>query len=472
MRRRFAWRPGWRSAAIFLAMALAVAGLWGYGQFKARRQVEIRANNQYQRAFQELLYHLGTVETHLAKARVSGSRQQLVQHLREVWQEAHAAREELGQLPLVKVSLTRTKTYLNRLEVFSGFLAGEGGRPAVGSISEEDWRTLVEFYRQSKFINSELRAKQAEFATATIFSTELSANTGRASENRGARVDPAVRSLRMVEDGLKRFPEPDLGKIQPPKYAPEVFQATPISWDDALRIAREFIGPEGMEGKILKAAGESGGDIPAYSIEAVPKKTAKETRTGNLSTTAGAFLEISKKGGRVIWYMAQRPEEAITVATGRPSLAEAEAVGTEFLRKRGYPQMVAVSRQLYHNRALISYVYQQDGVLIYPDEVKLQVDPAQKRVVAFEAGNYLNFHRKRQLPRPALPPAQARRQLNPRLEVLDERKALLTDERGREVLAYEFRARLGDEYYLIYVNALSGVEEKIRRVDAEGVEVL
>ncbi len=469
---RMRWRS-WRSATIFLAIALAVAGWWGYSQFKARRQMEIRTNNQYQRAFQELLYHLGTAETNLARAGAAGSRQQLVRHLREVWQESRAAREELGQLPLLRVSLARTRTYLNRLEVFSGFLAGEGGRPAVGAIGEGDWKTLQEFYRQSKFINSELRAKQAEFATATVFSTDpsantgdLSASTGRASENRGSGVDPAVQSLRMVENGLKRFPEPNIGKIQPPKSLPEAFRGAHIAWDDALRIARGFIGPAGMEGMILKAAGESSGDIPTYIIEAVPKRG-----QGN-GSPPGAFLEISKNGGRVMWFMAQRPEEAITVAAGRLSLAGAEALGAEFLRERGYPRMVGVSRQAYHNRVLLSYVYQQDGVAVYPDEVKLQVDPAQKKVVALEARNYLSFHKPRQLPRPVLSAEQARRRLNPHLEVLGERKAVIANERGQEALAYEFRTRLRDEYYLIYVNALSGAEEKIRRVNADGVEVL
>lgn len=35
---------------------------------------------------------------------------------------------------------------------------------------------------------------------------------------------------------------------------------------------------------------------------------------------------------------------------------------------------------------------------------------------------------------------------------------------NREVMAYEFRGKYQDEEYLVYINAVNGIEERIQRI--------
>jgi len=83
-------------------------------------------------------------------------------------------------------------------------------------------------------------------------------------------------------------------------------------------------------------------------------------------------------------------------------------------------------------------------------------------VLGMDARQYLTHHRRRTLPRPRLTEADARSRLNPGWEVSRVQLALIPDLSGTgEVLAYEFQGKLGEDIYLVYINAETGAEEQI-----------
>ncbi|OTA40311.1 MAG: hypothetical protein A6D92_19620 [Symbiobacterium thermophilum] len=83
-------------------------------------------------------------------------------------------------------------------------------------------------------------------------------------------------------------------------------------------------------------------------------------------------------------------------------------------------------------------------------------------MLGVDARQYLTNHRRRTLPRPRLTPDEARSRLNPHLEVSRVQLALIPDAAGTgEVLTYEFQGKIGDEVYLVYINAETGAEEQI-----------
>jgi hypothetical protein len=63
---------------------------------------------------------------------------------------------------------------------------------------------------------------------------------------------------------------------------------------------------------------------------------------------------------------------------------------------------------------------------------------------------------------------EARKRLSHRLHVVQQRLTLIPLEDLTEALAYEFRGKLGDTDFLIYINALTGDEEKIMQVIPSG----
>ena len=101
-----------------LTLALIVACGWGYSQYQTRRQYEINAENQYQRAFAELTNHVGNMETAMSKALVAGSFPQSIGLLTGAWREANSCQTDLGQLPVTSLDLSRCKMLFAETSAF------------------------------------------------------------------------------------------------------------------------------------------------------------------------------------------------------------------------------------------------------------------------------------------------------------------------------------------------------------------
>ena len=64
-------RQGWGWAV--LAVVVVIVGLIGFREYGLRKEVELKTENQYQRAFQEVVYHVDSLAEELGKAAVAGS---------------------------------------------------------------------------------------------------------------------------------------------------------------------------------------------------------------------------------------------------------------------------------------------------------------------------------------------------------------------------------------------------------------
>ena len=87
-------------------------------------------------------------------------------------------------------------------------------------------------------------------------------------------------------------------------------------------------------------------------------------------------------------------------------------------------------------------------------------------IVGFSAKEYLASHQKRTVPSAKLTAAEARKKINPDVKVMEERKALVVNDLHNEVLCYEFVGTLGKDTYQIFINANSGAEEKVKKMQA------
>ena len=155
-------------------------------------------------------------------------------------------------------------------------------------------------------------------------------------------------------------------------------------------------------------------------------------------------------------------------AEGGLSLAGAIARGQQFLAERGFANLTATYATQDDGVAICQYVGVQDGVLIYQDQISLKVRLGDGQILGYDGLDWLMSHTNRQLPAPTLSAADARAKLNPRLTVAGTRLALIPTPGLDEVLCHEFHCRLGDEDYLVYINAATGEEEAIFKLIDQG----
>ena len=179
----------------------------------------------------------------------------------------------------------------------------------------------------------------------------------------------------------------------------------------------------------------------------------------NLSTGDGLIsLALSKQGGQVIYMMVEG-------AARRAAFSQAALIdmAASFLKNRGYPPVAVSYWAAFDNYLTVNFAAVQDGVVLYPDLIKVQMSMESGLPVGLEAVNYLSNHVERSLPEPALSEEAARERLNGALSV--ERGRLCVVPRGSgEALAWEFAASADDVRYLVYIDAATGEELNIYRV--------
>ena len=109
----------------------------------------------------------------------------------------------------------------------------------------------------------------------------------------------------------------------------------------------------------------------------------------------------------------------------------------------------------------INYAYEQDGVIMYPDLIKVKVALDNGEILGIETTGYLNNHTERNLSNVKITKEEAKKTLNKQLNIESEGLAYIPTEWRTEILCYEFKGKVNDTEFLVYINAENGREEDI-----------
>ncbi|WP_017728059.1 germination protein YpeB [Halalkalibacterium ligniniphilum] len=436
-----------------LALALIGTGYWAY-QEKDRNQVlALNAESHYQRAFHELAYHLDQIEDELGKTLAMNTQRQLTPSLAEVWRVTSLAKEEVGQLPLAAVDLTKTEEFLDKLGTFSykTSIRDLESEP----LTDKEYGTLEKLYSYSKDIKNELRKTQATMLKQDMRFLDIDKEF-KAQEQ---PLDNAVlNGFHLMDEKMKGVSEVEWGagmaaqNINEDKLAKRL-DGKKISKAEAKNIALDYL-EMGENTKV--EVSETGKGLPyqAYSLV-----------IDDPNEKSHYYMDITKQGGHPIWFLQERQ-----ISDQDISFNEASNIAEEYLKKRGIKNMQLVDSKQYDSIGVFEFVYLQDNVRIYSDSITLEVALDNGDIVGYEATNYLVNHKDRKLPEPKLTMEEAEKQLNPRLQVMEDHLAITMNDLGDEVLCYEFFGVIKDKTYRIFVNAEDGEEERVDRLpEAEPV---
>ena len=102
-------------------------------------------------------------------------------------------------------------------------------------------------------------------------------------------------------------------------------------------------------------------------------------------------MRVTQKGGLLHSVLPVQATQTDILPTPEqvPQLTQ---VAKAFMEGRGYPTMQPAYAQYYAGAAVVNLVPEQDGVLLYPDLVKVWVDVATMQVIGIDAHNYMVNH--------------------------------------------------------------------------------
>ena len=220
-----------------------------------------------------------------------------------------------------------------------------------------------------------------------------------------------------------------------------------ISAGEAMQIAKEFVGLQRVTS--VAHAPDTSGALPAYGVT---------VQTPDVQLN----LEVTRRGGKVLLMV---PETASF--SSLKSVEECTAAALEFLKSRGFAAMETPYYQVYDGLCVLTCVYVQKGVLIWPDRVLVQVRMDTAEVVGLEARSYWQNHIPRRMQSPLLTEAEARSAISSEVTVENARLCILPYS-GQERLCWQFTVRQEDEQYIVFIDAMNGSElllEKLMQLE-------
>ncbi|MBO5412727.1 MAG: germination protein YpeB [Clostridia bacterium] len=427
---------------ILLVIAIVVLGVFLYRQ---RTKYVIQTENQYNLAFYELIDYIDDVENYLAKSIVSSSAENGAKTLMHVWREANLAQVYLSQLPISSNELANTSKFLNQVSEYSYSLATK----CINNekITDEELNNLQDLYDYSTNLTATLEQLVNDMGSGHISWKELTKDTDTALAQ---QVDNLSSSSFSNLD--KNFGEYE-GLIYDGAYSEHIESAekkgltgNEISEEEAKNIVKEFVGNERI-GEIISNRLVENGEIVVYDFS-IKIKDGDSNNPMNIS--------ISKTGGHIVLMNYNRE-----ISEEKLSQEEANNKGKEFLESRGFTNMKETYYLKQGNSVTINYAYEQDGVVIYPDLIKLKIALDNGEILGMETTGYLNNHEVRSIPTPKISEEQAKENLNKNLEITSSGLAIIPTEWKTEIFCYEFKGKLNDKDFLVYINAENGKEENI-----------
>ncbi|NPV71400.1 MAG: germination protein YpeB [Firmicutes bacterium] len=446
-----------RSRWILYALVglLALSLLWGASQARARRQVELSLEAERQRAFSNLADNVANVEVLLGKGLVLSSALQSATVFPDIWYQANMALANLSRLPLPIIELQKSSRFLNQAADLAYSLGKKVARG--GTISDKDWEIMNNLRDQAAKLGGQI--KDLEISSLKQGLTWSSMRGAAAARVTGANLNVGDR-FKGIEKEMERYPSlvydgPFSDHIE--RRQPAGVTGNPITADEAIARALKFAPTPAGVSYAARVKNEVAGKIPGFSLEVVPQGTPEARNSPSFN------IDISRTGGHVVWMTSSRVPRS-----GNLPLEQARQRAVEFLQSRGYASMEPTYAVKENGSAYVLFAYKQDGVRIYSDLIKVQVALDTGEVTGFDSLGYLMSHRQRTIPKPRISAEKASQRISPRLKVSQCRLALIPLENLDEVLAYEFRTRLGATDYLVYVNALTGDEERIMQLVPAG----
>lgn len=407
-----------------------------------KNETKTASQNTYNRAFYEVVDYVQNVETYLAKSLISSTPEHGAETLTNVWREANLAQAYLSQLPIESQELANTEKFLNQVSDYSYSLSRKNIYNE--SLSDDDLKNLKELHNYSVELENTLNQLSDDINSGRIKWDELT-NKGTTAFAQQVSTS-SMDGFSNLEENFHQYS----GLIYDGAFSEHLtngekkgLTGDDIDEDTAKQKAIDFIGKDNVQ-NVENLGFSENATIPEYNF------SVKTNSEDSIS------ISISKKGGHIVYMNSNREVNAESI-----SQEEANVKGKEFLNNHGIMNMKETYYLKQDGIVTINYAYVQNDVVVYSDLIKVKVALDNGEVLGIETTGYLNNHTQRDTSKIKISKESAKKTLNKDLQISSEGLAIIPTEFQTEILCYEFKGKVDDKEFLVYINAENGREEDI-----------
>ncbi len=411
---------------IVLAVFIVVVSIWGTFQYNRANNLETAIENIYEMSFYELVDSISGLEIKLSKLMVTVSDGETIKLLNNISGQTQSAASNLGTLPVSHPAVADTMVFLNLLGDYSRSLIAEISDDV--DLSDESYDNLQKMRKSCINLLEKLNYMTASF--------EYNPNQDY-YESGQSPID-----IYMVND--------------------ENFSYPTLIYDGPFSEGLKTAAAKGVFGDEIDK--NTGKDTAARALKC---STNQLEYVSDIESKINCFLyektddvkancAIIKIGGHLLW-MIKAQQRCGEILNEEECIRYAKV----FLGEQGIFNAVSVWTRSYDGQMIINMAPLTNGIIIYPDLIKLKINMQTGDVLSYDATEYYMNNHERTIKNPQYSIEDAAKGLSPRLVVNRGRICIIPIPGGKEILCYEFRAVFDDEIFHIYINVDNNMQEKI-----------
>lgn len=426
---------GWLAAVISLGVVTLVLASVLTFTFLVPRASDTLLETTYQRAFYDTVMQVDNMDLNLSKALATKDSGALQKYLVDLAINSELAENDIQELPLQDESKFYTAKLINQIGDYAKYLNkklidGEG-------ITKEEYQTLKRLYSSNLTLKNTLKRVMDGIGEDYSFTELASADTD----------DLVLSSLNELQNLSVEYPEliydgPFSDGLD--KITAKGITGEEISASKALEKFNSLFSGYGVEN--AENVGALDGVIPCYNVQ------------GEIDGDV-IFAQISKQGGNLIMFAYAGTCESVKIEQDT-----AIEIAEKYLNELGYENMNSVWANLAGNVYTINLAYIKDGIIVYPDLVKVRVCGETGKVIGLEASSYYQSHTERTIESAKISEKTARESVLDGIEIFSVRKALVPIGEKTEKLCYEFSGEMDGDTYYVYIDAISGKQVEMFKV--------
>lgn len=431
---------------IILLLAVTATGAVAFGVVSRQRadKDERYISANYRHAFAELVSGISDMDTALQKSLLVTSPSMAGAVCTEVFGKAETAKMALSILPFSSTGLEKTAGFIGRVGDYAYALSRKAAKGEGFSQEEKD--NLRALSETTTLLAQNFNSMQNNLGSGLISIDQYAQTLSNYDKSEDEILPQTLGdSMNLVE---QEFPE-----------IPTLIYDGPFSeHQEGLKpIMLEGLGEVGVSGGRQAVAkfmgvrpeqvypmGELAADIPSLCYET---KINKDVMS----------ITVSKQGGIVYQIIGSRAVEQSIL-----SAKEALDAAKKFLERKGYTNMHESYYMINNNILTANFAYNDNGVVCYPDLIKVGIAMDDGTVQSFEAIGYLKTHKQRQIPVAAVSLETAKSKVPTDINIVGSATTIIPSAGKNELLCYEFECEdANGQRFIIYVNAVTGEQEKI-----------
>lgn len=427
---------GYLASTIALgAVAVVLAGILTYTLIIPTAN-DNALENAYRRSFYNTVAEVNNIDNNLSKAIVSSDSGAMITYLSDTAINSELAESDIQDLPLKDDSKFYTTKIVNQTGDFSKYLLK---KLAEGEeLSEGDVVGLKRLYKANAELKKALAEIRENIGGDYSFTSLLSAGKG----------DKIISGLNKLENLSVSYPELIYdGPFSDGKDERVIkgLNFAEVTKEQAKEIFKEIFSDYDLKKVAYK--GGSNAEISVYNFSA-------EVNGSIL------YASVTKKGGKLLGFSYAGDCKEVKYYQ---DYAEEQAL--KFLEKIGIINVKPVWINLSDDNVYtINVAGVENGVILYPDLIKVRVCAFSGKVIGTEATSYYTNHTERTIGGATLTKEQAAAKVNSSISVKNARLAVVPMGKEKEVLCYEFIGEYDGSTYYVYIDANSGREVQMFKV--------